>query len=56
LNNLVKLWNAGLIEPYVLFARASQDIARDYGAYRRDNRRKLKQYWLDFVIRQEKEN
>ncbi len=52
LNNLIKLWDSGLIESYVLFARASQEIAQDYAPYRRGNRPKLKQYWLDFVIRE----
>ena len=52
LNNLMRLWNSGLIEPYVLFARVNRDIAQDYVAYRRSNRPKLKQYWLDFVIQE----
>jgi len=52
LSNLIKLWSTGLIESYVLFARASQEIAQDYDPYRRANRPKLKQYWLEYVIKE----
>lgn len=47
---LVKLNEDGFIEPYVLFARPNQGIARDYPAYRATNRDKLKRYWLSVVI------
>ncbi|HEX8096892.1 MAG TPA: hypothetical protein VF507_02595 [Pyrinomonadaceae bacterium] len=47
---LVRLNEAGLVEAYVLFARADQGIARDYAAYRRTNRDKLRRYWNEFVI------
>jgi tetratricopeptide (TPR) repeat protein len=47
---LVKLNEAGLLEPYIFFARADQGIARDYGAYRQANRDKLRRYWSEFVI------
>jgi tetratricopeptide (TPR) repeat protein len=50
LENLIKLWRAGLIEAYVLFARANEGIARDYDSYRKEHREKLRQYWLEFVI------
>ena len=36
LANLIKLKDAGLIEAYILFARADEGIARDYAAYRRE--------------------
>jgi len=50
LQNLMKLNSAGLIEAYILFARPDQGIARDYAAFRKDNRDKLKRYWSEVVI------
>ena len=50
LTMLVKLAQDGFLEPYVLFARPDQGIARDYAAYRAVGREKLKQYWLNVVI------
>ena len=50
LANLVRLNQAGLLEPYVFFARVDEGIARDYEAYRRSNRDKLRRYWSDIVI------
>lgn len=50
LQNLMKLNDAGLIEAYVLFVRPDESIGRDYFAYRKSNREKLKQYWLKFVV------
>ena len=50
LTNLVKLYDAGLMEAYVLFARADEGIARDYAEYRRTNRDKLRRYWTEFVV------
>lgn len=47
---LVKLNEAGLLEPFIFFARVDQGIARDYGAYRQANRDKLRRYWAEFVI------
>lgn len=47
---LVKLHDAGLLEAYVLLARADQGIARDYAAYRQANRDKLRSYLLNYVI------
>jgi tetratricopeptide (TPR) repeat protein len=47
---LVKLNDAGLLEPYIFFARVDQGIARDYEAYRQANRDKLRRYWAEFVI------
>ncbi len=52
LENLMKLSDAGLIEAYVLLARPDEGIVRDYVAYRKANRDKLRQYWLQFVIDQ----
>ena len=50
LENLMKLNDAGLLEPYILFVRPDQGIARDYSTYRKTNREKLKRYWLNVVI------
>jgi len=47
---LVKLNEDGFLEAYVLFAHPDQGIARDYAAYRKDNREKLRRYWLEVVI------
>jgi tetratricopeptide (TPR) repeat protein len=52
LDNLMRLHNGGLLEPFVLFARPDQSIARDYGTYRAANREKLRRYWLDVAILQ----
>lgn len=50
LATLVKLNDAGLLEPYIFFARVDQGIVQDYEAYRRANRDKLRRYWTEFVI------
>lgn len=47
LDNLVKLNEGGMLEPYILFAHPDQGIARDYAAYRKANREKLRRYWLE---------
>ncbi len=51
LANLLELHRAGLLEPYVLLARADEGIAQDYAAYRRANREKLRRYIREQVIR-----
>ena len=50
LANLVRLNQAGLLQPYVFFARVDEGIARDNEVYRRSNRDKLRRYWSDIVI------
>jgi tetratricopeptide (TPR) repeat protein len=50
LATLVKLNESGLIEAFVLFARADQGVARDYASYRSTNRDRLKRYWLEIVV------
>lgn len=47
---LLKLHEAGLIEPYVLFSLGDDDIAKDYTAYRASNRAKLNAYLDTFVM------
>ncbi len=50
LENLKKLNDAGLLEAYMLFAKPDKGIARDYDAYRKTNRDKLRRYWSEIVI------
>jgi hypothetical protein len=47
---LLKLYQAGLIEAYVLFSRGDPGIARDYIAYRSRNRERLEEYMDKFVV------
>ena len=47
---LLKLHEAGVIEPYVLFSLGDDGIAKDYKAYRAKNRAKLEEYMDKFVI------
>jgi tetratricopeptide (TPR) repeat protein len=47
---LLKLHEAGLIDPYVLFSLGDDGIARDYKAYRAVNRTKLEEYMDKFVM------
>jgi len=47
---LLKLQEAGLIEPYVLFSLGDDDIAKDYLPYRAKNRDKLEAYMDKFVM------
>ena len=47
---LVKLNEDGFLEAYILFAHPDQGIVRDYAAYRKDNREKLRRYWSEVVI------
>jgi CHAD domain-containing protein len=49
LANLVKLNDAGLLEAYVLFARADEGVSKDYEAYRKANRDKLRRYLSEYV-------
>jgi tetratricopeptide (TPR) repeat protein len=47
---LLRLYQAGLIDPYVLFSLGDDGIAKDYIAYRAKNRVKLEAYMDKFVI------
>jgi tetratricopeptide (TPR) repeat protein len=49
LARLVKLHDEGLLEAYILFARADQGIAQDYVEYRKTNRDKLRRYLMEYV-------
>lgn len=47
---LLKLHEAGLIDPYVLFSLGDDGIAKDYKAYRARNGAKLEDYMDKFVM------
>jgi tetratricopeptide (TPR) repeat protein len=47
---LLKLSQAGMIEPYVLFSLGDKGIACDYAAYRAANRDMLEEYLDKFVV------
>ena len=49
-STLLKLHQAGMIEPYVLLNAADEGIAQDYAAYRERNRTKLEQYISEFIV------
>lgn len=49
LEPLLKLHNDGLIEAYVVLARADQGIVRDYAAYAGRHREKLRKYLSHYV-------
>jgi tetratricopeptide (TPR) repeat protein len=49
LATLVKLEDEGLLEPYIVFARADKGIAEDYKPYREKNREKLIEYLSKYV-------
>ena len=50
LAKLKKLDEAGLLEAYILLARADEGIAADYPSYLEQNRDKLRRYVLEYVI------
>jgi tetratricopeptide (TPR) repeat protein len=47
---LKQLYNANMIEPYVLLNAADQGVAQDYPAYRSRNRSRLEDYLSQFVV------
>jgi len=49
LQSLVRIQEAGLLDPFVLLSRADTGIAQDYPAYRAANRDKIRRY-LDEVV------
>lgn len=50
LATLKKLNDAGLLEAYILMAQPDRGIAEDLPAYLKNNRAKLRQYVLEYVI------
>jgi len=47
---LLKLHEAGLLEPYALFRLGDEGIAKDYAEYRSQHRNKLEEYMDKFVV------
>jgi tetratricopeptide (TPR) repeat protein len=47
---LLNLYQAGLMEPYVLFSLGDAGIARDYEGFRAENRSRLEEYLKRFVV------
>lgn len=47
---LLKLHEAGVLEPYILFRLSDEGIAKDYSAYRSQHRDKLEEYMDKFVV------
>jgi tetratricopeptide (TPR) repeat protein len=50
LAKLKKLNDEGLLEAYILMARADQGIAADHPAYLRQNRDKLRRYVVEYIL------
>lgn len=50
LANLKQVYEAGLLEPYILFVLPDDGVVRDYHTYRARNRDKLRRYWLELVL------
>lgn len=47
---LIKIKQAGLLDPFALLNRADNGIAQDYAPYRTANREKIRQYLDEFVV------
>jgi tetratricopeptide (TPR) repeat protein len=47
---LLRLYQAGVIDSYVLFSLGDTGISRDYAAYRAKHREKLEEYMNKFVV------
>ena len=47
---LLRLYEAGMIEPYVLFSLGDRGIAKDYAGYRAGHRGKLEEYMDELVV------
>ncbi len=50
LQSLIKIQEAGFLDPFVLLNRADAEIAQDYEAYRAANRDKIRRYLDEFVV------
>ncbi len=51
LRNLVELYDAGMLDCWILISGADNGIAQDYDAYRKDHRQLLHDYMDRFVVR-----
>ena len=47
---LMEIYDAGLLEPYILLAIKDEGIVRDHPTYLKQNREKLRQYVLKYVF------
>jgi hypothetical protein len=47
---LARIYDAKMIEPYVLLSAPDQGIAADYVAYRERHREQLEQYLSQFIV------
>lgn len=50
LQSLIKIQEAGFLDPFVLLNRADAEIAQDYQPYRAANRDKIRRYLDEFVV------
>ncbi len=50
LSLLIRLQKEGLMEPFVLFSRADQEIIEDFESYRQSHRDKLVKFLVDYVV------
>ncbi len=50
LQSLIKIQEAGFLDPFVLLNRADTGIAQDYPTYRAANRDKIRSYLDEFVV------
>src|SRR5688500_13158464 len=48
--NLIEFRDRDILEPYVLFLSADEDIPQDYKSYRKANRDKLRRFLVDHVF------
>jgi len=47
---LIKIQEAGLLEPFVLFSRVDADIAKDYAPFRDAHRENVRRYVDEFLV------
>jgi tetratricopeptide (TPR) repeat protein len=50
LQSLIKIQEAGLVEPFVLFSRMDADIAKDYVPYRDAHRENVRRYLDEYLV------
>jgi hypothetical protein len=50
LQSLIKIREAGFLEPFILISRADADIAKDYVPYREAHRENLRRYLDEYLI------
>ncbi len=50
LAKLIKLYDDGLLEPFILLAKTDEGIFQDYAPYLKTNRDKLRRYVVEYVL------